>query len=89
MEAIYKPFVVWERLELTDRDLGALPGDVPHQFDTEQEARKFIMQVKDMLGYESPYIREIGFTDYCHGIDFGSWSNFFLLESRDYARPLN
>lgn len=89
MTKLYKPFVVWERHELSGEKLGQQNGDVPHQFDNEQDARAFIYKVAHMQPCCDRHFRELQFSDYCHGIDFGSWSDFFVIESRDYERPLN
>lgn len=89
MEKLYKPFIVWERHELSDQKLGRLDGDVPHQFDSEKDARAFIYKVAHMQPKCDRYFREVMFSDYCRGIDFGSYSDFFVLESRDYDCPLN
>ena len=89
MEKFYKPFIVWERHALSDQKLGQLDGDVPHQFDSEKDARAFIYKVAHMQENCNRNFNEVLFSDYCRGIDFGSWSDFFIIESRDYERPLN
>lgn len=89
MEKFDKPFVVWERHTLSDKELGQLDGDVPHQFDTEKAARAFIYKVAHTQPNCNRNFNEVMFSDYCHGIDFGSWSDFFIIESRNYERPLN
>ena len=85
MEKLYKPFIVWERHVLSDKELGQVKGDVPHQFNTEKDARAFIRAASILQPFCNPgcLFREIHFSDYCHGIDFGSWCDFFVLESRD------
>lgn len=91
MEKLYKPFIVWERHVLSDQELGQRDGDVPHQFDTEQDARAFIRAASILQPRHNPggLFREIHFSDYCRGIDFGSWCDFFVLESRDNERLQN
>lgn len=82
-----KPYIVWERHCLSDKQLGEIQGDVPHYFWTYEKARTFMTTVMKLHPNYSEYVRILGFNTYCQGYDFGSWSDFLILESKSDPLP--
>lgn len=78
-----KNFVVWERHILDDSNLGLNEGDIPHYFDTRKEANYFAGQLVVKRAADLRCIRFINFSDFCYGIDYGSWSRFLIVQSLD------
>ena len=81
------PYTVWERHVLSDKELGAHDGDVPHGFWDYEKARTFMTTVMKLHPNKSPYVRILGFSSHSQGYDFGSWSDFLVLISKDDPLP--
>lgn len=86
---INRPFIVWERHSLSDKELGKRDGDVPHGFWEYGTAKAFIEKVMDLHPNRERYTRIIHFGEQGRGFDFGSHSDFLVLISRDEPLPQN
>ena len=58
-------------------------GDIPYYFDTREEANRFAGQLMVKRGANLRCIRFIDFSDFCYGVDYGSWSRFLVVQSLD------
>lgn len=72
---------VWERHRLDAENLGNEPGDVKHEFERTDYARQFIQFVENGHPAFTHYERLLQLDDYTLAIDFGSWSDFFLVRA--------
>lgn len=79
--------IVWERRVLSADGLGEIEGDRPHEFENEERARAFMVAYWRTHPKADRYVRYLYFANNCIGVDFGSWSDFLVIENRD--GPLN
>lgn len=71
---------VWERHRLDAQNLGQCRGDVVHEFESLEAARKFMYIVESgHPEFSRHYVRFIELDDHTLAVDFGSYSDFFVI----------